>query len=59
MVLPSSSCCGFSSAETDGMEESSFGGSGSVMVVLADVGRVNGVLYMGKDEVLSGPRGDV
>jgi hypothetical protein len=41
------------------MEELSFGGSGSVMVVLADVGRVKGVLYMGTDEVLSGPRGDV
>jgi hypothetical protein len=43
------------------MEESSFGrsGSGSVMVVLAEVGLAEGVLDMGKDKMLSEPRGDV
>jgi hypothetical protein len=58
-LSPSSSCCGFSSAETDGMGKPSFGGSGLVMVVLAEGGCGEGKntysLDMGRDEAFRAP----
>jgi hypothetical protein len=57
-ALSSTSCCGFSSTETDNMGTSSFGGSESVMVLLAEVDRANVVLKMRKNEVCSEPQGD-